>query len=103
MSKNNYIDFEIYDESLKAKVNSQNENYIKSQIRDRIKRASATLIIDSEYARKSKWVKWEYKESIKCSNAIICLANGSLPLIRNQRIKIVWNIQQLTQLLKSLP
>jgi hypothetical protein len=67
-------DLEFYDESVRVPFNSQNAEYIKSKIREKISRTTVTVCLISEETGNSSWVNWEIEESIKKGNKIIAMA-----------------------------
>ncbi|MBU2809791.1 TIR domain-containing protein [Acidithiobacillus ferrooxidans] len=50
---------------MKQAVNSENENYIKQKIRERINRTPVTAVHLTPDSAKSKRVDWEITESLK--------------------------------------
>lgn len=56
LAKNPNFDIEFYDESVRTPFDSQNSEYIKRQIREKINRTSVTVCLISEDTHKSKWV-----------------------------------------------
>lgn len=67
-------ELEAYDESVRDRINSRNAEYIKRQIREKIKRSSITLCLISATTHKSEWVAWELQESDRQGNTIIAMA-----------------------------
>jgi hypothetical protein len=78
LAANDDFDIEFYDESVKTPYNSQNETYIKSQIRPKIDRASVTVCLISGETYKSPWVDWELEHSDEKGNTIIAMALKAL-------------------------
>lgn len=72
-SENEGFDLEFYSESVRDAFDSENADYIKRQIREKIKRASVTLCLCSEDTHTSRWVNWEIKESIESGNNLIAV------------------------------
>lgn len=58
-TKNKNSDLEFKDYSIKEPYNSQNQDYIKSQIRPQIKSCSNLIVLFGKNTHKSKWVDWE--------------------------------------------
>ncbi len=73
MAANPNFDVEFYDESLRVPINSLNAVYIKSVIREKIKRSSITLCLVGENTYKSEWVDWELNESKNQENSIVAM------------------------------
>jgi hypothetical protein len=94
-SKNENIDLEFSDHSVKEPYDSKDSEYIRGKIREKIQRASVTVVYISEDISKSRWVKWEVEESIKMGKKIIAIHKGDKPptnipaFISENKIKIV--------------
>lgn len=78
-AKNEKSELEFDDFSLKQAVNSENEDYIKQRIRERINRASVTAVYLTPDSAKSKWVEWEITESLKRGKGVIGVYKGDAP------------------------
>lgn len=74
LKDNPNFDLEFYDESIKEAIDSQKANYIKSKIREQIRRSSITVCLISEVTHESKWVEWELETSDEEGNTIIAMA-----------------------------
>jgi hypothetical protein len=95
LAANPDYDLEFYDESLKVPIDSQNATYIKSQIRERISRASVTLCLVSETTHLSQWVDWELGESVRQNNALLAMClkgctSAILPRVLQERGTTLW-------------
>lgn len=64
-SKNDNNDLEFSDYSVKKAFDSEDANYIKRKIREKLSKSSVTMVYLSKNSMKSKWVKWEIEQSIK--------------------------------------
>lgn len=62
--KNPNIDFDFVGRHLLDPVDSENEGYIKSKIREQISGTSVTVVIIGKETAYSEWVAWEIKESL---------------------------------------
>jgi hypothetical protein len=62
---------EFYDESVIEPYDSYNAEYIKRNIREKIRRASVTVCLLDAESHKSKWIAWEIEESLRSENRII--------------------------------
>jgi len=78
-SKNELSQLEFNDWSLSEPFDSENAEYIKRGIRERIKQASVTLCYITESSADSKWVDWEIRESDKLGKGVIGVYRGSRP------------------------
>lgn len=78
-SKNDGLDLEFSDHSVKKAYNSEQDDYIKRQIRGKIEKASVTMVYLSPNSMKSDWVKWEIEQSKKMGKGIIAVYKGEHP------------------------
>lgn len=78
-AKNDNTDLQFDDYSVKEAFDSNNADYIKKQIREKIDKASVTLIYLSDSSAKSKWVNWEIEESIKRGKGVVGVYKGDTP------------------------
>lgn len=78
-AKNENTDLQFDDYSVKEAFDSTNADYIKSQIREKIDRASVTVVYVSESSAKSKWVNWEIEESLKRGKGVVGVYKGDTP------------------------
>jgi hypothetical protein len=107
-AKNENSDLEFNDWSLSEPFDSQNAEYIKRGIRDRIKQSSVTICYVTNNTAKSKWVDWEIRESIALGKGVIAMYKGDAPpinlpsAVKELKIKLVqWNHQALSQAIKD--
>lgn len=78
-AKNDKIDLQFDDHSVKAPYDSNNADYIKRQIRDKIDRCSVTVVYLTEKSATSNWVNWEVTESLKRGKGVIGVYKGDAP------------------------
>ena len=64
-------DFDIYDERLKAAINSTRADYIKGLLREKIDRASVLVCIIGPTTSGSSWVKWEGTYAIEQGKGLV--------------------------------
>jgi hypothetical protein len=102
-AKNDNNSLEFNDHSLKEPYDSENTEYIKRGIREKINRASVTLCYLSDSTSTSKWVDWEIRESIRLGKGVVALYKGDkaptrLPqVIEEFNIKVTqWNHKNIT-------
>ena len=69
--KNKDFDFELYDASLGASINSLSAPYIKSQIKPKILAASRLLCIVGKKTSKSDWIDWEIQTAVDNKQKLI--------------------------------
>ena len=75
-AKNDKVDLQFDDHSVKDPFDSTNADYIKRQIREKIDRCSVTVVYLSEKTASSKWVNWEIEESIKRGKGVVGVYKG---------------------------
>lgn len=99
-------DLDFYDESLDVAVDSQNADYIKRVITEKIRRASVTVCLIGKETYKSKWVNWELEKSDGEGNKIIAMAlkginSAVLPaLIKEKKLTFYpWDTKKLGELI----
>lgn len=78
-AKNDKVDLQFDDHSVKEPYDSTNADYIKRQIREKIDRCSVTMVYLTEKSASSKWVNWEIEESIKRGKGVIGVYKGDTP------------------------
>ncbi len=78
-AKNDKIDLQFDDHSVKEPYDSTNADYIKRQIRDKIDRCSVTVVYLTDKSASSKWVNWEIEESIKRGKGVVGVYKGDIP------------------------
>lgn len=76
-AKNENSELAFDDYSVKKAYNSEDADYIKRQIRDKIDKASVTVVFLSPNAATSEWVNWEIAESIKRGKGVVGVYSGS--------------------------
>lgn len=106
LAANPDYDLEFYDESLRVAIDSNDADYIKRRIREKIGRTSITVCLISEQTHSSSWVDWELKESDDKGNTIIAMAlkgvdNATLPtLIKAKALTFhAWSPEYLNKLI----
>ena len=78
-AKNPDTDLQFDDFSLKDAINSNDEDYIKRKIRERIDRVSVTAVYLTPHSANSKWVAWEIEESLRRGKGVIGVYSGDTP------------------------
>lgn len=81
-AKNDKTELEFDDFSLKEAIKSNNEDYIKQKIRERIDRVSVTAVYLTKDSVKSEWVKWEIAESLKRGKGVVGVYKGDAPPVQ---------------------
>lgn len=101
-SKNEELEFKMRDHSVKVAYDSEDANYIKRKIREKINRCSTTVCYLTKDSAKSKWVDWEIRESKRLGKGIVAMYSGDSaptnlpPAITEFKIKPVrWTSENL--------
>jgi len=93
-AKNDNMDLEFNDWSVRAPFNSEKADYIKTKISERINASSVTVVYVSENTPESSWVKWEVQKSLELGKKVLAVYSGKtqppLPtIITGNKIKAV--------------
>ena len=106
--KNENSNIEFNDWSLKAPFNSEDADYIKRGIRERIRQSSVTVAYVSEKTADSEWVNWEIRESLAMGKGVVAIHKGNTPpkplpkAITENNIEVVpWNQQRLNEAIQE--
>lgn len=78
-AKNENSELEFNDFSVREPFDSDKAEYLRRQIRERIRRSSVTIVFLSDDTSKSKWVDWEIRESHTLGNKIVAVYQGDNP------------------------
>jgi len=70
-AKNANIDLEFDDYSIKEPINSDNADYVKQQIRNKIDGVSVTLCLIGHNTNRSDWIDWEIGVSDDMGKGIV--------------------------------
>jgi len=74
MAANDKFEVEFFDESVRVAIDSNNAEYVRRKIREKINRTSVTICMIGSETHSSKWVDWELEESFDKGNAVIAMA-----------------------------
>jgi hypothetical protein len=74
LAANPNYDLEFYDESLRVPIESNQAEYVKKRIKEKINRPSITVCLISENTHTSRWVDWELEETFQKANTIVAMA-----------------------------
>lgn len=107
-AKNENSNLEFIDRSLDKPFDSDDAEYIRRGLRERIRQASVTVCYVSEDTAKSEWVNWEIEESIRLGKGVIAIYQGDKPpanipaAIRRNNINLVpWNQAELMKAIEK--
>lgn len=67
------------DYSVRVPYDSEQAEYIRRQIRERIRRASVAVVYLSEASAQSKWVNWEIQEACRLGKGVVGVYKGDTP------------------------
>jgi hypothetical protein len=70
---NNNVDVSFHDRHLLDPVDSTNDDYIRSCIRDEMKGTSVTVVMVGENTKDSDWVDYEIERSLKEGNGLVAI------------------------------
>lgn len=97
-AKNENSTLSFDDFSLREPFDSENAEYIRRGIRERIRQSSATLVYVTDQAGASKWVDWEIRESLSLGKRVFCVYKSNAPpktlpqaAIDNKLRVVPWN------------
>ena len=102
-AKKESSDLEFSDYSVKEPFNSENADYIKRKITEKIEKVSVTIVYISEKSSKSEWVKWEVEKSLKMGKGVIAVYQGDkapkMPsfITENDIKSVQWKHKELTE------
>lgn len=107
-AKNENSNIEFNDWSLKKPFDSDDAEYIKRGIRERIRQCSVTVVYISDKTVDSKWVDWEIRETIALGKGVVAMHKGDRPpsrlpkAITDNRVPVVpWNQKELSSAIKT--
>ncbi len=107
-AKNENSDIEFNDWSVKEAFDSENADYIRRQIRERIRQSSVLLVYVSDKTAGSKWVDWEVREATKLGKTVVAIYKGEIPpkqlpsaLIGCKIAPIPWDQKRLSRAIRG--
>ncbi len=107
-AKNENLDLEFDDYSVKTPINSDRAPYVKQEIEKKIRRSSVILCLIGSSTYKSQWVKWELKTGAELEKCLIgILLDSQTPNIipkslsnNNARI-VAWDINDIVNAIRK--
>lgn len=78
-AKNERSSLEFNDWSLQEPFDSENAEYIRRGIKERIRQSSVTLVFVGSDTHRSQWVDWEIRASHEMGKKVIAMYSGSKP------------------------
>lgn len=109
LSWNKNVALEFYDESVRIAYKSEDAKYIRSRIREKIRRSSVTVGLLGPNTYQSDWVNWELATSLEQGNTVILmgLPNGPSKLILPRSVQGMtwwhWDMNHLHTLIEQAP
>ena len=92
---NSEADLDFDDWSVRVPFDSENADYMRGKIRERIQRSSAVLVLVTPDSSTSKWVDWEINEGLRQGKQVFAVYSGDtapsvLPkAVRENRLPVV--------------
>jgi hypothetical protein len=78
-AKNANSDLNFRDYSVKVPYDSEQAEYIRMRIRERIRACSVAVVYLSEHSATSKWVNWEIAEATRLGKGVVGMYKGTTP------------------------
>lgn len=78
-AKNDKVDLQFDDHSIKEPYDSDNAKYIRQKISEKIEHCSVTVVYLTDRSSASDWVNWEISESIRQGKGVIGVYKGDHP------------------------
>ncbi len=110
MAANDKFDIEFFDESVRTPIDSNNQEYIRRKIREKINRTSITVCLIGTETYTSDWVNWELQESFDKGNTVVAMALKGVtsailpaPIKRNNVTFHGWDPDLLARLIDNAP
>ncbi|MBU7030162.1 MAG: TIR domain-containing protein [Theionarchaea archaeon] len=107
-AKNENLDIDFIDFSLRVPFRSDNAQYIKRGIRERIRNCSVTIVLIGKTTYRSEWVDWEVRESLKLGKGVIAVKlrdDSSIrtpPALVEHGIELLpWNLKIVNQAIQE--
>ncbi|MFZ2651817.1 MAG: TIR domain-containing protein [Burkholderiaceae bacterium] len=107
-AKNDNLDLEFADYSIKEPFDSTNANYIARGITDQIKLANLTICLYGPTTYTSKWVDWELRKTLDLNKPImgVALYGGGrvryYPAALEGKPMVAWNVPEIVRTMRRL-
>ena len=94
-AKNEKSDIDFIDRSVRKPFDSEQDEYLKRRIAERINQASKTIVYVSDSSARSEWVDWEIRKSLELGKEVIAVHKGEKPpsrlpkAVKENKIKVV--------------
>ena len=105
-AKNENSDLDFIDFSLRVPFKSDNAQYIKRGIRERIKNSSVTIVLIGDTTYESEWVDWEIRESLQLGKGVKAIklkdSVRTPPALVEYGIEpLPWNLKRVNQAIQE--
>jgi|SRR5690625_2027953 len=70
---NGYFDIKFEDTSIGVSINSDDEDYIKRRIREKISESRTVLVLIGKDTHKSDWVEWEIDKAVELKKKLVAV------------------------------
>jgi hypothetical protein len=107
-AKNDNLDLEFADYSIKEPFESVNANYIARGITEQLTFSTITVCLYGPTTHTSKWVNWELKKSLELGKPImgVCLYNDGrvtyYPAPLENKPRVNWNIVEIVRTMRQV-
>lgn len=107
-AKNENLDLEFADYSIKEPFNSVNRDYIARAITDQLRLVKLTVCLYGPTTYTSKWVDWELQKSLELQIPImgVCLyGDGRVqyhPASLEGKPRVNWNVAEIVRTMRKL-
>jgi hypothetical protein len=107
-AKNDNIDLEFADYSIKEPYNSVNADYIKRGIAAQISLAGITICLYGPSTYTSDWVDWELRKSLEMGKPVmgVCLYNDGrvqyYPAALDGKPRVAWDIAAIVRTIRQI-
>ena len=105
-SKNEKNDLEFSDFSVKEPYNSENADYIKQKISEKINKCSTCLVYITKESIKSKWVQWEIERCKELGKSVVSFSKDGTKIPENMSKyidkSVDWNHKNIMEAIKEV-
>lgn len=70
---NGYFDIKFEDTSIGVSINSEDANYIKRRIKEKIEESKTVLVLIGKETHKSDWVEWEIEKAAELNKKLVAV------------------------------
>lgn len=70
---NGHFDIKFEDTSVGVSINSEDANYIKRRIKEKISESKTVLVLIGKETHKSEWVEWEIDKALELNKKVVAV------------------------------